>query len=297
MIVTHTSPDWDAIGAVWQLRRHFGLTADIGFVNTGSPDAEVLAQASAVVDTGKIHDPENYRFDHHQFPGAQASATSATELVYLHSEEMLAATKSPDAGRAYLRPIIDLITDADGRNVNSDAARHSRALGIHAQLSAWKAAGLSDAELMQRGMAVLDSIEATLLARWHAAQSLEQHTAWKSPDGRVWTLLNAPRGATAAAFEEGAVLVIFANTTDPATVAVGCQRHNESNVDVGALVGATMSAPETGAELRAELRAELARWFRHPAGFFAGRGTAKAPDATPLTADIAELARALWVNV
>jgi hypothetical protein len=38
---------------------------------------------------------------------------------------------------------------------------------------------------------------------------------------------------------------------------------------------------------------ELARWYLHEAGFFAGRGTAKAPDPTPLTADFVALCRVL----
>ena len=38
-LVTHTSPDWDAIGYLWLMRRWGGAErAEIRFVNTGNPD-------------------------------------------------------------------------------------------------------------------------------------------------------------------------------------------------------------------------------------------------------------------
>lgn len=42
-----------------------------------------------------------------------------------------------------------------------------------------------------------------------------------------------------------------------------------------------------------EMYAELASWYRHEAGFFAGKGTQKAPCADPMACDIADIARAI----
>lgn len=280
-IVTHTSPDWDAIGAVWLLQRYVpdGAGMPVVFVHTGNPDATVLASATYVVDTGRDYDPARGRFDHHQL--ATAGETSATEMVWRWLREMA-------RGSSCVAPIIDLITDADGRCVTSPAATVSRAVGIHAMLSAWKAQQLSDAELLRRGMGVLDDIASTLIARKRAAETLQERVVWKSTDGRVWALLNGSRDATFAAFEEGAALVVFATTTASGTVAVGVQRASEQALDCGALVERALLTCDHG-----PVAAELRRWYRHPSGFFAGRGTAKAPDPTPLTVDLVTLARAL----
>jgi len=90
MIVTHMSPDLDAIGYVWLMRR-FGSAGDmpVAFVNTGSPDPAVLASAWSVGDTGRVYDPDTRRFDHHQFPGRASNETCATRQAY----EWLCATQ------------------------------------------------------------------------------------------------------------------------------------------------------------------------------------------------------------
>src|SRR3972149_4062797 len=54
IIVSHVSPDWDAITSLWLLQRFGGFaTAAIELVNTGKPDPEILAGAAVVVDTGR----------------------------------------------------------------------------------------------------------------------------------------------------------------------------------------------------------------------------------------------------
>ena len=58
MIVGHISPDWDCLTALWLLRRFDPALNDatIQLVNTGNPDAVILAKADAVVDTGRVCD-------------------------------------------------------------------------------------------------------------------------------------------------------------------------------------------------------------------------------------------------
>jgi hypothetical protein len=276
-IVTHTSPDFDAIGAVWLLLRYTELRdSAVAFVHTGNPDPDVLANAVAVVDTGRVYDPERWRFDHHQFGGSHASQTSATELVW----QAIGAPMD-------IRPLIDLITDCDGRDMRSSDAFASQRVGIHALLSALKAQRLDDRTLLARGMDMLDLIAATLIRHAQAARALAAHTVWVSPDMRVVALLDAPKGATHAAFDQGAELVVFADTTEAHTVAVGCARAHDSTLHCGELVrhAMTIAAPA--------ITAELQRWYQHEAGFFAGRGTAKAPDPTPLTVEIGAIATVL----
>jgi hypothetical protein len=288
MIVTHTSPDWDAIGAVWFLKRYGGLAEDeVVFVNTGNPDPEALEQATAVVDTGREYDPARLRFDHHQFPGRQANDDSAALMVY-------ADVVNPQ-GMPWLEDIALLIFAGDtGKpDFGADWSRH---IGIHALLSALKARrDLDDAALLNTGMWMLDLLAEHLKARYEARATLDRFTVYRSTDGLVRGLRGAPQGATFAAYEDGARLVVFTSESEE-TVAVGVMRGGESQEpDAGALVRGLLQDGECEAPWAphwdsAEYR-EMVRWFLHPAGFFAGRGTAKAPDATPLTADFIAICR------
>lgn len=288
MIVTHTSPDWDAIAAVWLLKRFGGLAdAPVAFVNTGNPDRALLDAATAVVDTGREYDPARLRFDHHQMPGVEANGTCAADLVYAHVVD-------PQRVYRYLDPLIDLILDGD---TGRAGANPSRAVGIHALLSAQKARRLSDEALLDWGMEILDLLAERLKAQAEARASLAQHTVYRSADGLVRALFGAPQGATFAAFEDGARLVVFASET-PETVSCGVMRGGENQEpDCGALVRGLLHDGECEAPWAPRWDSaeylEMARWWCHPAGFFAGRGTQKAPDPTPLTASVARIAEAL----
>lgn len=288
IIVTHTSPDFDAIGAVWLLKRVGGMdTWPVEFVNTGAPDPAVLAAADAVVDTGREYDPKRLRFDHHQLPGAAANGTCATKQVFDH-------LLSCGCDIAYLAPLVDLILAGD---TGRPEANSSRAVGIHALLSAQKAARVGDVALLDYGMDLLTTLAAHLQARAEAARTLSTHTVYRSADGLVRGLVGAPQGATFAAFEDGARLVLFTSES-PGSVACGVMRGGESNepdcrvLVLGLLNDGECEAPWAPRWDTPEY-AEMARWFCHPAGFFAGRGTAKAPDPTPLTADFGALCRLL----
>jgi hypothetical protein len=285
MIVTHTSPDWDAIGAVWLLKRFTDLhDAPIVFVNTGNPDPDVLAQAAAAVDTGREYDPSRRRYDHHQFPGADANLDCATSIVF-HDE-----VNSPTT--FYLEPLVKLIYDGD---TGKPGANESRERGIHALLSAKKTLKWSDDQLIEWGMALLDDLELSLRMRAIARQTLTKHVVYRSDDGLVIALKDAPPHATSAAHEAGARLVLFQSSSE-GTNAIGVMRGGEQREPhVGYLVAAVIADPT----LPADMLDELSIWYRHEAGFFAGRGTAKAPNATPIAVDLADVARAIdevWIR-
>jgi hypothetical protein len=286
MIVTHTSPDWDAIGAVWLLKRYGGLADhDVAFVNTGNPDPALLAEAAAVVDTGREYDPARLRFDHHQWARLD---TCAAWLVFEHL--------APNGELVHLAPLNALILQGDtgGR---AYGAEWSRLTGIHALLSIRKAGREPDAALLAWGLSILDDLDAHLRAHYTARATLEQYTVYRSADGLVRGLRGAPQGATFAAYDDGARLVLFTSESE-GTVSVGVMRGGESQEPhTGHLVNGLLNDGEAEASWAPRWDtpeyAEMARWFRHPAGFFAGRGTAKAPDPTPLTADFTELCRYL----
>lgn len=112
LIVTHHSPDLDAIGAVWLLKRFDGqhfADAKVAFVNPG--DTITLEEAEehgcqlhevTHVDTGLGE------FDHHQ-PERGHQHISATSLVYDHVLKV-----HPDhAHDAALKKIAEFVTEVD----------------------------------------------------------------------------------------------------------------------------------------------------------------------------------------
>ena len=276
MIITHTSPDFDAIGGVWLLKRYGGMAdAEVQFVNTGSPDPVVLESANAVVDTGRVFDPGILRFDHHHLPGKLANATCATQMVY---------NALSDAPAAIL-PLVTLIYCGD---TGKPAANESRAVGIHALLSSKKASRtLDDHGLLAYGFELLDTLATGLIAQDAARKNLAAHTVYRSADGLLVALKNAPQGATFAAHEAGARLVVFA---DYERNAIGVMRGGEGeDVHCGELVNAVVNDPTAPTDLGSELDT----WYRHQAGFFSGRGTAKAPREDAIDIDVRDVAEAI----
>lgn len=273
MIVTHTSPDFDAIGYVWLMQR-FGGGADqpVAFVNTGNPDPDVLASAWSVGDTGREFDPANRRFDHHQLPGRASNDTCATTQTY---EWLLSQDATPEL--VAIRPIVELIFCGDTGSPLA-GAEWSRNVGIHALLSAQKIRRRSDAELMDYGCTLLDDLASVAISRQRGAAQLNMFTTYRSRDGLIVALDGAPQSTTSAAFEAGAKLVFFASE-DRGSYARGVQRGNseDGQPHVGELIDlVACNTPHL------DLITELNQWFLHPAGFFAGRGTAKAPCDTPM---------------
>jgi len=289
MIITHTSPDFDAIGSCWLLQRYGGMSdMPIVFVHTGSPDRELLDNAAAVVDTGRALDSANNRFDHHHLPGAMSNETCATYEVWFALLDRNADDVTGGHYRSLMRikPLIDLIYAGD---TGKPSANESRRLGIHALLSAQKAKRLDNAALLAYGYTLLDDLAASLIAHAESAASLSKHTVYASADGLVVALKDAPQGATFAAHEHGARLVIFASEL-PGTFARGVMRGGEgTDVHCGDLIEKIVVDLATPIAIGVELDS----WFRHEAGFFAGKGTAKAPCADPMTVDIVDIASAI----
>ncbi len=287
-LVTHVSPDMDAIGSCWLLQLYDDecATADVEFVNTGNPDPYLLECALAVVDTGGMLDPEHRRFDHHQLTG-RAARTSATMQVF---EWLLAGGRQLD----YLRPLIELINAGD-LGLDAHGAKESREFGIHALLSEMKHDKASDQEMLSYGCWLLDQLARRLERKQHAALAVRSSTVYISADKRLIALKDAAPGATFAAYDLGYDVVLFQSeieTPDGTSHSIGAMRKSGvSDVHVGGLVERILSKPIP--DLTYNTRDELSRWYRHEAGFFAGRGSSKAPVYDLITVDLARIAQLL----
>jgi len=281
IISTHLRPDLDAIASVWLLKRFVPAfhNATVEFANTATADANTLARAAAVVDTGGIYDAARWRFDHHQLPGAQSTMTCAARLVW---DEL----RRHGADVADLAPLIALVHDGDSHHPH---AATSDTVGLHALLRAYEQRDPSDHGVLAFGKVLLDLLAEQLKRTATAVRTLGRAIRYTAAD-KAFLAVEGGRELTEAALANGAgVVLFFEQMPQQHSIAVGLLRRAGSAVDVGALVGAALQRAETSATVAEELR----RWYRHPAGFFSGRGTAKAPDGRALAAPLGEIAAAL----
>lgn len=314
-IVTHVSPDLDAIASAWLLLRYAPKfeNAQVVFVNTGNPDRAVLAQADAVVDTGGAYNPYNYWYDHHQMENPNETCAAMLvwrDLMYMHSINPY----TPNV--AHLEPLVQLIHAGDTGLPEADESRKN---GIHAMVSEMKYQQFEDAVIFRLGCVLLDFIAGHLSsgipfdailrdvnAGWGdlflkpaqlRAEELKRtgiapYVAYMSFDGAFVALRDAPQGATQLAFEQGAQLVLWSNYAENA---IGINRARGVEVHVGDLIDTLqLSAIEAESAIVAN---ELASWYRHGSGFYCGRGSAKAPREDRIPLDFVTLATmidAVW---
>lgn len=263
-IITHQSPDWDAIGSAWLVQRFLRPEAKIRCMSR----EEILAAkptAAAIVDCGGEFDPTRLRFDHHHLPDKESSATCATMQVWFHV----------GARAIHLEPLVRLIWAGDtGRN--DYGAAISREVGLHAQLDSRKEAGWTDAALMEWGCQELDVLADRLLRQRQAQLELAEKCVWQSNDGQIVAIEHGELRHSQAAFAAGATLVVFRSdipTENGTSHAIGIQRNQEAEFPhLDDLLAASEIDKATEAD----------RWFRHPAGFMAGRGTPKAQRFDPV---------------
>lgn len=150
---------------------------------------------------------------------------------------------------------------------------------------------------MNYGMALLDTLALHLRNQALVKAELAEKIVYQSRDGLVWAIKHGSAGSSFAAFDEGARIVVFEGepieVEGGMTYPVGIMRAGEwQEPHIGNLVerirlvtgGCGSGTPELA------IWEELGRWFLHPAGFFGGRGTAKAPVFEPVNIDLQQLA-------
>lgn len=281
MILTHVSPDLDAVASSWLLLRYRPELGPVSFTAERDPNAEIFQTADAVTDTGTCYDPARLRFDHH----GDASLPSATLLVYSWLE-------AQGAPVTHLRQLIELVDAGDFGRIE---AKPSYSLGLHALLNSYKAQRPDDHQGAWDYVAqLLDMLASQLKQRQDARESLESKVCWKSADGLVWAIAEGGPGSGSAAAQQGARLVVWSDSYDrDGRIAynVGAMRYGADEPHVGDLVATAAASAWLD---NVDLYEELERWFRHKAGFFAGVGSPKAdPRWDAPTVDVATIARAI----
>jgi len=285
-IITHSSPDYDAITFIWLMMKfepNFN-DAQIQFMPLSAIDQQVLNAADAVGDIGGKYDQSTLRFDHHHFPGAQATSTCAAKMAW----EWLISQQGLDL--KYLAPLIEEIHQGD--------LARTPLVGLHSQMFGWKASAreadiiLSDQEIFSYGAHCLNQIEFWLKHKAENRIALADKVVWKSKDNLIWAIRGGSASLSFAAYDEGAKVVIFQGTPinlsdGNISYPMGASRAPEwQEPDLGKLVQYILANHS-----HSSIYKELSRWFRHQAGFFTGRGGEKAPDTSRPLADLIEIAK------
>lgn len=304
-IYTHTNPDWDALGAAWMAKQIYPVS-EVNFIPA---DAAIPPSRfpTVAVDVGRRY--ENSVFDHHHDPSLPAATQLVLDYWVASADRSTYYYKYPPKNLDNLAELID----AGDRGL--PLADESRREGMHAVLSAWKRERPGDQELLRRGFELLDEV-ATRLDRGETMQEVnawirqtyakeigewqkflstldseaQRAVTYRSPDGAFVAVRDGSPPLTFHLLDQPETqLVLFTSRSEnpTPTVAVGLQRGREVDMNCGQVVESAIAyAREIGRE---DMVRELESWFRHPAGFFAGRGSAKAPNPAPLEFPFEEL--------
>ncbi len=210
LLVTHRSPDLDAIGAVWMWTRFVPrefADAKHAFVNAGetidlrlAADMGYSPQDIVHVDTG-LGD-----FDHHQ-PDRGMQRVCATSLVYDYVSHIHPELQTDEA----LEFLVDFVNTVDHFEEvsweHADSMQHC--LLIHNLIDGLQRFGVQDDEvLLQFGFSCLDAAYNALAAQVQAAKEMEKGVVFESIYGKAIAMETAVDTVLKLAAKKGFALVI-----------------------------------------------------------------------------------------
>lgn len=221
-IVTHLSPDLDALGAIWLLKK-FGpgfSDAGVAFVPIGKLWQGIKVDSSsevAYVDVGQG------KFDHHQ----RRNKTCATRLVWQWVGEKKKSLKKDHA----LTRLVNLIGEIDhfGEYFWPDPANDRYDLGPVALINGLKFFSLGDDQLVDYGLTFLDAIYVNLKNKVKAEKELERGERFTTPWGKAIGLLTRNDAVLKLGLKLG-YKVIFRK--DPKTGQVRIKSAPEDQIDL-----------------------------------------------------------------
>lgn len=259
LIKTHQFVDLDAVFSAWLVNRFILWNeAEIVF-DRNAADIEF----DAVVDCGGVHDGALLRFDHHMTGYEQESAAN---LVYRWLQESNVEQHEPNAIAA-LAPLVELVHDGDlGRN--TPAVQQSRRFGLHALISGWKANKKTDQEIYDQIAPMFEMFFQREQENERARLYLIEQPTYSSGDVEYQIHIDAPRGATQMAYEQGVNTIFYFNEDGSRGVV---RRSDCANINVANAVHQAQAT--AGATIYGETQAmalELSLWFQHPAGWMSG---------------------------
>jgi len=263
VLVTHHSPDLDAIGSIWLFKRfdaqHYA-TAKVAFVNPGEKitDNEITQLESTSshvthVDTGLGE------YDHHQ-PERGQLHICASSLVYDHLCQL-----HPDlAADQALKTLVEFITDIDhfGEINWPDSGNLRYSFMIHELISGKDNVDPHDDDSqMQFGLACLDGAYATLKEEVAAAEIIvSDGQPFDTKTGSCLAIATANGATVKRAQKQGIDLVI---RKDP----------HLGNITIKAQPNSKFVLKELADKIKA--RDSVGTWFYHASGKMLLNGSKK----------------------
>ncbi len=174
LLVTHTSPDLDAIASVWIFKRFLYADyadAPIMFVPAGQTLPPEQAAQLGVMERNVVHTDTGWGpFDHHQ-PERAKTRACATSLVYEH----LCKIQTDKLHDQALRFVVDYVTQIDhfedSRWYNASDLRYE--LMPHGLIEGAKNGGhMDDLELTEFGFTLLNAAYAGLKEEMKALEAI-----------------------------------------------------------------------------------------------------------------------------
>lgn len=258
-IITHISPDLDAVTSVWLLRRFLKeySNAEVFFV----PAGKTFNDAPADQDSQIIHvDTGLGRFDHHQTNSFTCAA--ALVLNYIKKEtsfkeiELVALERVVDVVVLYDHFRIILYSEPD--NDIYDFSIESVIEGLKSQLD--------DSQIIQQGAIMLDGVYQSLLYKVRAENELKKANIFKSSWGKSVAVLTDNKYTSDLAQKKGYSLVV---TKSPKTGHVRIKTRPDVKKSLSSLYK------------RLTLKDTKASWFYHASGHMILNGSLKNPSTVP----------------
>ena len=267
-IVTHISPDLDAIASSWMIARYLPdwESADHAFVPAGETlDNEPVDSKPNIihVDTGLG------RFDHHQLK-VRSSATKRV-FDYLAEEGHI---KEKDI--LAVEHMVQFITEIDnfGEVHFPDPTNDRYSFCLHEFVYPLRGLLSSDKELINMVFLILDSILLTIKNNIQAKKDIEaglvMNTAW----GKTVVMETKNEGAVKYALKSGYEMVV---RRDPQTNHVRIKTQPNKKYDLTALYKKILKADPS------------ATWFLHISKNMLLNGSSKKPDSVPSSLSLKRL--------
>jgi len=267
-IVTHLSPDLDAIASSWLVKRYMPgwESADYAFVPAGEtldgkkPDenAEIIH-----VDTGLG------KFDHHQF----AERLSATKRVFDHLEEE-GQVKEKDFEA--IEHMVSFVTEIDnfGEVHFPDPTDVKYSFMIHEFIYPLRGLLSSDVELMNMTMLILDSILYTIKNDLKAESEIREGVVLKTSWGKTLLMETQNESSVKYALKKGFDMVV---RRDPENHTIRIKTQPDPKSDLTPLYEKILKVDPK------------ATWFLHASKNMLLNGSSKNPNSIPSALSLSRL--------
>jgi hypothetical protein len=268
LIVTHHSPDLDAVGSVWMLKRfdhqHYG-DAEVAFVDSGSliipAEAEKLGfQMHQVVhfDTGKGE------FDHHQ-PEKGHLHICATSLTFDHVCRLHPDFKNDEALNYMVKHITDIDHFGEVYWPEADSPRY--AFMLHEFLDGFESLdSQNDHSKLLFGIQCLESIYVSLREWFQAKNTLNTGTEFQLKTIKALAIETKNDKVIKFAQKSGYGLVI---RKDPDTGEMRIKARPDAPIDLTALYEKISKLDPIGS------------WYNHPSGKMLLNGSSRQRSQRP----------------